>query len=74
MLSDSGLERVHGLSQLFTQRDCTSRTILLVAKVTDDFLLGGAIAAMEGIFSCQALQAIDVGKVVVDSRFHFNGC
>ena len=73
MLNDAELERIHGLSQLFTQRDSTGRIILLVAKVTDDFLVRGSVAAID-CFLSKLRKRFLVGKVVVDSQFYFNGC
>ena len=73
MMNDAGLERIHGLKQLFTQRDSTGRIILLFAKVTDDFLVGGSVAAMD-CFLSKLRKRFIFGKVVIDSRFPFNGC
>lgn len=47
MLNEAGLERIFGTSQLFTLRDCTGRNILLIAKFTEDFLLGRSVEAMK---------------------------
>lgn len=42
MLSDSGLRRVFGISQLFIRRDKQNKIVLIVAKVTDEFIIGGS--------------------------------
>lgn len=73
MLNEAGLERVLGISQLFVKRDETGRIILLIAKVTDDFLLGGSVEEMK-VFLDPLKQRFIVGKIVVDQKIHFDGC
>lgn len=41
MLSERKLERVNGLTQLYVRRNATGSIVLIVAKVTDDFIIGG---------------------------------
>ena len=41
VLSEGKLERVTGLSQIFVERNAAGTLILIVAKVTDEFLTGG---------------------------------
>ena len=43
MLNETHLERVFGIGQLYCKRNKERNIILLVAKVTDDFLVAGAI-------------------------------
>ena len=73
MLEHVGLERVIGLSQLFLKRDAKGNVILLVAKVTDDFLLGGTKEAMQQ-FTNLLEKRFEVGKVIIDDMIHFDGC
>lgn len=47
MLSDAGLERIFGISQLFANRDKQGNICLLVSKFTGNFLLGGSIQQMK---------------------------
>ena len=73
MIEQAGMERVHGISQLFIRRDTSGNVQLLIAKVTDDFLLGGTHASMKH-FTELLKQRFDVGKVIIDDKIHFDGC
>ena len=73
MLTDGGLKRVFGLSQLFIRRDKQDRIVLLIAKVTDDFLAAGKLDYIHE-FMDRLQKRFTVGKIVIDKRFHFNGC
>lgn len=41
MLQETGFERVSGVSLRFTNRDKEGRIVMLVAKVTDEIIMGG---------------------------------
>lgn len=43
MLAGAGLARIFGITQLYVKRSKKNEITLLVAKVTDDFLLGGSV-------------------------------
>lgn len=73
MLTQGGLQRVCGISQLFVKRDINGSLCLLVAKVTDDFLLGGSVEEMQ-IFVTELQKRFIVGKVVINQKIHFDGC
>ena len=73
MLSQAGMQRVLGLSQLFAKRDSNDNISLLIAKATDDFLLGGSVQEMEHFFE-ELRRRFVVGKIVIDSKIHFDGC
>ena len=73
MLTEGGLQRFFGLSQLFIRRDGHGRISLIVAKVTDDFLIGGRTEIICK-FIDRMKRRFDVGKVVIDDKFHFDGC
>lgn len=73
MLTQAGLERVFGIPQLFVKRDKDGYISLIIAKVTDDFLLGGAIEQMQ-LFIESLKNRFIVGKTVVDGKIHFDGC
>ena len=73
MLNIARLQRVPGISQLYTKKDTTDRISLLVAKVTDDFLVAGQVEAIKQ-FMAKLQDRFIVGKVIVDNIFHFNGC
>lgn len=73
MLTDGGLERIFGISQLFVKRDRDGYICLLVAKVTDDFLLGGSVEQMQH-FVKDLKERFIVGKVLLNSKLHFDGC
>lgn len=73
MLSEGGLESVFGLSQLFAQRDDNGKITLLVAKVTDDFLICGLTTDISR-FIDKMKEKFDVGKAVIDNSFLFDGC
>ena len=72
MLEHAGVERVFGLSQLFVKRDTKGKVILLIAKVTDDFLLGGSTENMRQ-FTAMLAKRFEVGKVIIDDKIHFDG-
>lgn len=46
MLNVAGLVRIQGLNQIYVLRDSCGKITLIVAKVTDDFICGGAIPAL----------------------------
>lgn len=73
MLNDIGLEYGHGFNQLFVKRKEYRKTILLVAKVTDDFLCSPTLETVNG-FMAHLSYKFEVGKVVVEKEFQFNGC
>lgn len=73
MLHDGGLQRVFGISQLFIRRATDGSVVLLVAKVTDDFLLAGSLAEMEA-FVDRLKRRFVVGKVVINDKVNFDGC
>lgn len=73
MLTDGGLETIFGLSQLFAQRDSNGRITLLVAKVTDDFLIGGLTPDIIQFIN-KMKEKFEVGKAVIDESFFFDGC
>lgn len=73
MMSEGGLETVFGLSQLFVQRDKDGKIKLLVAKVTDDFLIGGLRPDVTSFIENMKTRFV-VGKSVIDSTFFFDGC
>lgn len=73
MLSAGGLETVFGLSQLFLQRDINGNIILLVAKVTDDFLIGGSVADITRFIE-RMKNEFQVGKTLIDTSFLFDRC
>lgn len=73
MLSTAGLERLRGLNQLYVKRDSVGRITLIVAKVTDDFICGGAVKTTTA-FIQELQKRFEVGKIIIDGKFLFNGC
>ena len=73
MLTIGKLERVFGLSQLYVRRNEQGRIAIVVAKVTDDFIIGGKVQSICDFVS-EMKKRFEVGKVVIDARFFFNGC
>ena len=73
MLNRVGLQRIKGLNQIYVLRDSVGKISLIVAKVTDDFICGGAIAVIQSFLE-DLKKRFEVGKVIIDSKFHFNGC
>lgn len=67
------MERVIGLSTLFLKSDTNDNVILLVSKVTDDFLLGGTKETIQR-FTNLLKERFDVGKIIIDDMIHFDGC
>lgn len=72
-LNVSGLERILGLKQIYVLRDSCGKFVLIDAKVIDDFVCGGAIQAMKS-FTKELKKMLEVGKIAIICRFHFNGC
>lgn len=73
MLTEAGLERILGLSQLFVRRSEDGSICLLIAKVTYDFLLDGTLEEMQK-FIDELQKRFIAGKVVIDQKLHFDGC
>ena len=73
MLNEGHVERVIGLLQLFVKRNQSGRIELLVAKVTDDFLLGGLVHEIKN-FNLLLQARFVVGKVILDDKIYFDGC
>lgn len=73
MLSNGGLKRVFGLRQMFIRRSKQDEIVLMVAKVTDDFLVADKLDYVQE-FVDRLQKRFRVGKVVINERFHFNGC
>ena len=73
MLTTGGLERIQGLNQLYVRRDNLGKIILIVAKVTDDFICGGSIEDTKAFIS-EMKKRFEVGKVIINEKFLFNGC
>lgn len=46
MLSTAGIDRIRELNQLYVRPDSIRRIILIITKVTDDFICGGSIETM----------------------------
>ena len=72
MLRKGGLERLFGISKLYVKRTHDKRFCLIVAKVTDDFLLGGSVEAMEEFIEILRKNFM-LGKTVIDERLYFDG-
>lgn len=62
-----------GVSQLYIRRDSGSRIVLIIAKLTDDILIGGKINAVKE-FSALISKRFKISKEVIDSEIRFNGC
>jgi len=73
LLDEAGFDRIFGISQLYRLRDVYGRTRLLIAKVTDDLLMSGSVAAIEE-FTRQLQGRFEISKVVIDTKVEFNGC
>ena len=73
MLGPGKLERVFGIGQLFVRRNIQGNILLLVAKVTDDFIIGGTIEEIENIIQAMK-ERFNVGKTISNQPFFFDGC
>lgn len=73
MLTEGGLETVFGLSQLFIKRSLAGKVVLLVVKVTDDFLMGRHKVKIE-TFIERMRRPFDVGRSLIDKSFYYDGC
>lgn len=73
LLKEAGFERVFGVSQLFTLRNKQGEIIMLIAKVTDEILMGGDPDIMRH-FAEAIAKRFEVSKVIIDDAVHFNGC
>jgi Reverse transcriptase (RNA-dependent DNA polymerase) len=70
-LSDTGFTRVDSFEQLFALRSSIGWIILLLAKVVDDLLLAGTVAAMQD-FPENLCKRFKVGRFICDEQFVFN--
>lgn len=73
MLGEGGMSRVFGVSQLFVKRNASGSIILLVVKLSDDFLIAGKEAAIDK-FLRKLQRRFVVGKIVSGNHFMFGGC
>ena len=73
MLAQAEFEKVFGISQLFVKHNEHGDIQLIVAKVTDEFLLGGSLCEMCH-FTEKLQKRFMVGKVIIDDKLHFDGC
>lgn len=73
MTTEGGLRRLLGISQLFIRRADDGSLRMIVAKVTDYFLLEGAVEDMQN-FRDRLAKRLLVGKVILDQKLHFDGC
>ena len=72
MLSEGGLERLFGMSQLYVKCTHDKKICLIVAKVTDDFLPGGSVEAIKEFIEILGKRFM-LGKTVIDERLYFDG-
>lgn len=68
-----GLERVLAISQLFMQRNSRWIIVLLIAKITDDFLIAGQDSFITQFISIFE-NRFQLSKIVKDEQFFSNGC
>ena len=73
MLNVAELARIQGLNQIYVLRDVGGKIVLIVAKVTDDVICGGSLDIINP-FLQKLKQKFEVGKIVIDSKFYFDGC
>ncbi len=73
MIDAYGMQRVFGISQIYIVKDHQGTLSLIVAKVTDDFLIAGEIESINH-FAKELGNRFEIGKYVVDKPFTFNGC
>lgn len=73
MIKEAGLKRVFGISQLFVKRNTNGKIVLLVAKLTDDFLACGNGPMLNEFFS-KMQERFEVGMINHGPSFKFGGC
>lgn len=73
MIEEARIERVFGVSQIFFKRDEANKFKLIIAKVTDDFLVSGTREDITH-FMDELSVMFEVGKIRFEKDFHFNGC
>lgn len=73
MLTNGGLNRVHGVSQLFVKRNEKGKIVLLVAKLSDDFLMAGISNDLMTFTTTMGKRFI-IGRVCKGPRYKFGGC
>lgn len=67
------MRRAFGIRQVHTVEDIHGTLKLIVAKVTDDFLIAGGIDFINN-FAEELGIRFEIGKFVLDKPFSFNGC
>lgn len=73
MLQEYVLEIVHAISHVFAQRDNNGGILVIIAKLTDEFLCGGHEREIKAFMEVLSTN-FTVGKVVLNDKFNFNGC
>lgn len=79
MLNKAGLTRTPGVAQLFAKRtkhsnrSGKSKILLLVAKLSDDFLVAGTTAEIDSFMNALKTRFV-VGRIVDGPLYHFGGC
>lgn len=73
MPTSGGLDRVRGLNQIYVRRDGIGQILLVVTKVTDDFICGGSVDTTT-VIVMEMKKRFEVGKVVINRKFLFNRC
>lgn len=73
VLTTAGLMRIYGINQLFVKRNSADRIILIVAKLSDDFLVCGKLSDVNK-FLREIQKRFEGGKIGMGLTFHFGGC
>lgn len=73
LLSEAFFTRVFGISQLFVKRNRHGKIVLIMAKLTDDFLIAGMPKDIEE-FAFQLKTRFEVGKIAKGPTHNFGGC
>lgn len=73
MLSSAGMQRILGVNQLFVKRCSKGKIILLVAKLSDDFLVAGMSEDIDE-FMIDLQKRFIVGKIVDGPKYAFGRC
>ena len=64
--------RIHGIPQMFVQRNEDGDIRLILAKVTDDLLIAGQMQHIE-VFNKNIEKRFPISKTVIDGQIKFNG-
>lgn len=73
LINEMGMEQAKGISQLFIKRRNDGSISMLLAKITDGFLITGDLLTLNE-FVERLITRFQIRKAIIDSPINFHGC